>query len=98
MDNRHSFQVLAQLGPEADRLGIKVVDAYGQAGPVTDFLDGIVRYIEAREDEIDRLQKRLKLWDWCAERTMEMYGGCCRPEYAEKVEAAAKELAGERPS
>lgn len=59
MDNRHAFQVLAKLGPEADRLGIRVVDAFGQPGPVTDFLDGIVRYIEAREDESDRLNREV---------------------------------------
>jgi len=95
MDNRHAFQILEQLGPEADRLGIKVVDAYGQSGPVSEFLPKIIRYIEAREAEIDRLRKREALWQWCAERTTETYGGCYRPEYAEKVEAAARELAGE---
>ena len=46
-------------------------------------------------DEIERLRKREALWQWCAKRTAETYGGCYRPEYAEKVEAAAKELAGE---
>jgi hypothetical protein len=51
MDNRHAFQILEQLGPEADRLGIKVVDAYGQSGPVSEFLPKIIRYIEAREAE-----------------------------------------------
>lgn len=56
MDNRHAFQILEQLGPEADRLGIKVVDAYGNSGPVSEFLPKIVRYIEAREAEIDRLR------------------------------------------
>ena len=56
MDNRHAFQILERLGPEADRLGIKVVDAYGQSGPVSEFLPKIIRYIEAREAEIDRLR------------------------------------------
>jgi hypothetical protein len=56
MDNRHAFQILEQLGPEADRLGIKVVDAYGQSGPVSEFLPKIIRYIEAREAEIARLR------------------------------------------
>jgi hypothetical protein len=56
MGNRHAFQILEQLGPEADRLGIKVVDAYGQSGPVSEFLPKIIRYIEAREAEIDRLR------------------------------------------
>jgi hypothetical protein len=56
MDNRHAFQILGQLGPEADRLGIKVVDAYGQSGPVSEFLPKIICYIEAREAEIDRLR------------------------------------------
>jgi hypothetical protein len=56
MDSRHAFQILEQLGPEADRLGIKVVDAYGQSGPVSEFLPKIIRYIEAREAEIDRLR------------------------------------------
>ena len=56
MDNRHAFQILEQLGPEADRLGIKVVDAYGQSGPVSEFLPKIIRHIEAREAEIDRLR------------------------------------------
>ncbi len=53
---RHAFKILEQLGPEADRLGIKVVDAYGQSGPVSEFLPKIVRYIEAREAEIDRMR------------------------------------------
>jgi hypothetical protein len=56
MDNRHAFQILEQLGPEADRLGIKVVDVYGHSGPVSEFLPKIIRYIEAREAEIDRLR------------------------------------------
>lgn len=56
MDSRHAFQILEQLGPEADRLGIKVVDAYGQSGPVSEFLPKIVRYIEAREAEIELLR------------------------------------------
>lgn len=50
---------------------------------------------ERAADEIERLRKREALWQWCAERTTETYGGCYRPEYAEKVEAAARELAGE---
>lgn len=58
-------------------------------------IEAAVRIIEAREAEIDRLQKREALWQWCAERTTETYGGCYRPEYAEKVRAAAKELAGD---
>jgi hypothetical protein len=56
MHNRHAFQILEQLGSEADRLGVKVVDAYGQSGPVSEFLPKIIRYIEAREAEIDRLR------------------------------------------
>ena len=95
MNSRHAFQILEQLGPEADRLGIKVVDVYGKSGPVAEFLAKIIHYIEAREAEIDRLQERESLWQWCAERTTETYGGCYRPEYAEKVRAAAKELAGD---
>jgi hypothetical protein len=47
---------------------------------------------ERAADEIDRLRKREALWQWCAERTTETYGGCYRPEYAEKVEAAAREV------
>ena len=50
---------------------------------------------ERAADEIERLRKREALWQWCAERTTETYGGCYRPEYAERVEAAARELAGE---
>lgn len=98
MDHRHAFQILEQLGPEADRLGIKVVDVYGQSGPVSEFLPKIIRYIEAREAEIDRLQKREALWQWCAKRTAETYGGCYRPEYAEKVEDAAREFAAGDPT
>jgi hypothetical protein len=60
MDNRHAFRILEQLGPEADRLGIKVVDAYGQSGPVSEFLPEIIRYIEAREAEIDRLREAIR--------------------------------------
>ena len=56
MSDRHAFQILEQLGPEADRLGIKVVDVYGQSGPASEFLSKIIRYIEAREAEIERLR------------------------------------------
>lgn len=45
-------------------------------------------------NEAGRLQKREALWQWCAVKTTEMYGGCYKPEYAEKVEAVAKGLAG----
>lgn len=55
----------------------------------------VARLLENAAAEIERLRKREALWQWCAERTTETYGGCYRPEYAEKVEAAAKELAGE---
>jgi hypothetical protein len=68
MDSRHAFQILEQLGPEADRLGIKVVDANGQSGPVTEFLAKIIRYIEAREAEIDRLSKEVRQWSNHAHR------------------------------
>ena len=77
MDNRHAFQILEQLGPEADRLGIKVVDAYGQSGPVSEFLPKIIRYIEAREAEIDRL--RITPEERAAIEGL-MMGGCEPPE------------------
>jgi hypothetical protein len=49
--------MLEHLGSEADRLGIRAVDAYGQTGSVSDFLDTVIRYILAREAEIDRLSR-----------------------------------------
>jgi hypothetical protein len=56
-DGRHFFTMLEHLGSEADRLGIRAVDAYGQTGSVSDFLDTVIRYILAREAEIDRLSR-----------------------------------------
>ena len=53
-DGRHFFIVLEHLGVEADRLGIRAVDAYDEAGSVSDFLDKVIRYILAREKECDR--------------------------------------------
>jgi hypothetical protein len=52
-DGRHFFIVLEHLGVEADRLGIRAVDAYGKAMPVSEFLDTVMRYILAREKECD---------------------------------------------
>ena len=68
MDSRHAFQILEQLGTEADRLGIKAVDAYGKSGPASEFLSKIIRYIEAREAEIDRLSKEVLQWSNHAHR------------------------------
>jgi hypothetical protein len=56
-DGRHFFTVLENLGVEADRLGIRVVDAYGKTGSVAEFLDTVMRYIIARESEIDQLNR-----------------------------------------
>jgi hypothetical protein len=56
-DGRHFFTVLEHLGSEADRLGIRAVDSYGSPMPVSDFLDTVMRYILAREAEIDRLNR-----------------------------------------
>ena len=55
----------------------------------------IAEQLEEAIAEIERLRKRDALWQWCAERTTETYGGCYRPEYAEKVEAAAREFAAD---
>ena len=56
-DGRHFFTVLEHLGSEADRLGIRAVDSYGNPVSVSDFLDTVMRYILAREAEIDRLNR-----------------------------------------
>lgn len=97
MSCRHAFRILEELGAEADRLGIKVVDADGKPGPASEFLPKIIRYIEAREAEIDRMQRRLHLWERSAQMTMQMYGGVVRPEWPEKLEKAAKIMAGLEP-
>jgi len=59
-DGRHFFTVLEHLGSEADRLGIRAVDAYGSPMPVSDFLDTVMRYILAREQEIDQLRAAIQ--------------------------------------
>jgi hypothetical protein len=56
-DGRHFFAVLEHLGSEADRLGIRAVDSYGNPVSVSDFLDTVMQYILAREAEIDRLNR-----------------------------------------
>jgi hypothetical protein len=50
--------------------------------------------LKAAHAEIARLHDRLSLWEWCAEKTREMYGGCFRPEYAAKVREVARGVAG----
>lgn len=67
-DGRHFFTVLEHLGSEADRLGIRAVDSYGKPGSVSDFLDTVMRYIIAREVEIDRLSKEVRAWSNHAHR------------------------------
>jgi hypothetical protein len=67
-DGRHFFAVLEHLGSEADRLGIRAVDSYGKPGSVSDFLDTVMRYILAREVEIDRLSKEARAWSNHAHR------------------------------
>lgn len=94
MSYRHAFRILEDLGAEADRLGIEVVDVDGKPGPASEFLPKIIRYIEAREAEIDRMQRRLSLWERSAEKTMQMYGGVVRPEYEQALEGAAIQFAG----
>jgi hypothetical protein len=44
--------------------------------------------------EIERLRERLALWDACAQKTVQMYGGCVRPEYEQLLQDAAMSLAG----
>lgn len=53
---RHAFTILEELGPECDRLGVRVVDVHGSAGPASEFFAKLVSYIEAREAECDRLR------------------------------------------
>jgi hypothetical protein len=59
-DGRHFFAVLEHLGSEADRLGIRAVDAYGKPGSMSDFLDTVTRYVLAREQEIDQLRAAIQ--------------------------------------
>jgi hypothetical protein len=59
-DGRHFFTVLEHLGSEADRLGIRAVDSYGSPMPVSDFLDTVMRYILAREAQIDGLRREVR--------------------------------------
>jgi len=49
-----------------------------------------------QEKEIERLSKRLALWEECATKTIEMYGGCVRPQYQENLRKAAEIAAGYR--
>jgi hypothetical protein len=56
-DGRHFFTVLENLGVEADRLGIRAVDSYGNPASASDFLDTVMRYIIARESKIDQLDR-----------------------------------------
>jgi chromosome condensin MukBEF ATPase and DNA-binding subunit MukB len=51
---RHAFRILAELGAECDRLGVRAVDERGESGPASEFLAKIIHYIEARERECDR--------------------------------------------
>jgi hypothetical protein len=51
---RHAFRILAELGAECDRLGVRAVDVHGESGPASEFLAKIIHYIEARERECDR--------------------------------------------
>lgn len=53
---RHAFKILEELGAECDRLGVHVVDVHGEKVPASEFLDKVVRYIEARENECDALR------------------------------------------
>ena len=59
VDGRHAFQILEQLGAEADRLGVRAVDMYGRPGSVAEFLNQIALYITARENEADQLREAL---------------------------------------
>lgn len=59
IDGRHAFQILEHLGAEADRLGVRAVDMYGNPGSVAEFLDKIAHYITARENEADQLREAL---------------------------------------
>ena len=46
------------------------------------------------QSEIDRLRQRVHLWERCATKTVQMYGGCVRPEYEQRLEDAAVSMAG----
>ena len=59
-DGRHFFTVLEHMGSEADRLGIRAVDSCGKPGSVSDFLDTVIRYIVARDAEIDGLRAAIE--------------------------------------
>jgi hypothetical protein len=57
---RHFFTVLEHLGSEADRLGIRAVDSCGNPESASDFLDTVMRYILAREAQIDSLRREVR--------------------------------------
>lgn len=44
--------------------------------------------------EIERMQRLVHSWQRCAIATVEMYGGCVRPEYWQRMEDASMSLAG----
>ena len=61
----------------------------GEAGDQGD----VVLCTDAAE-EIERLRQRVHLWERCATKTVQMYGGCVRPEYEQRLEDAAVSMAG----
>lgn len=48
--------------------------------------------VEEAATEIERLRRIVSMWEQCATMTRDMYGGCYRPAYAEKLEQTAKTL------
>lgn len=50
--------------------------------------------LEAAHAEMERLRQRVGLWERCAAKTVEVYGGCIRPEYEKALEDAAVSMAG----
>ena len=64
-------------------------------GDPLDELDEAGDTIKNLRADIKRLSEQLALWEWCAVKTREMYGGCFTPEYAAKVLAVANKLAND---
>jgi hypothetical protein len=93
MTNEELDEIVADLRDEAKSAAASEGDyyadqfAYHGCGEAADA-------IEWQRAEITRLRERLALWDACAQKSVQMYGGCVRPEYEQLLRDAATSLAG----
>ena len=78
-----------------DNLRAKIADLTTQADALGDSVMHMQQHaINGMSAEIKRLREREVLWQRCAERTMQVYGGCIRPEYEKSLEDTAISAAG----